>query len=395
MRPLWSPRLRHYRTVRSPPRLPEPFADWSSQTRCLSCPIRRSCNRCMVGRLRCLWASPSHQTTLFFRHGGWIDRSYGECQIIWNFEKVWLTAQGIARLPPMRKIAWLSSWCLGNRLLQIPVHRTTLSGIFIAFILFAGASAAETPKLFIAPDGSLIVDGTLTPELAKRFHAMVSSPQVRRVRISSFGGDDLSALSMAQDIKQRGLPVVVSRACMSACASYIFLLASSRQVMPDSLVVFHHNRVSLFEMLSAEERSRVAPSYLETERWAQQQFQNSGVEINLLFQPQRAIHTLCNFLGRVKGGHFDEVLYVAQFRGWIPSREFLANSGIAVTGFWPASPGDVEHAWKHVFPPDMKFRIVFGGPHTPASLPVLFDYLRRIPRCTTPKGAPLEFNEQQ
>src|ERR1039458_4441791 len=29
----------------------------------------------------CLWASPSPQAALFFRHGGWIDRSYGECRI--------------------------------------------------------------------------------------------------------------------------------------------------------------------------------------------------------------------------------------------------------------------------------------------------------------------------
>jgi hypothetical protein len=267
--------------------------------------------------------------------------------------------------------------------------RWTCSAILLVILLVGtnaksdAASDPWQPSSLTPPGKPLTVKGPINSKVADLVHGLAPAHAIQWIRITSFGGDGESALSVALDIRKWRLPVVVDGVCASACASYVFLLAPKRIVLPNSLVIFHHTANSLVSMLRANEREQV-PRMLRVAEEVEGLFQTANVDRGLLYQPQLAIKTLCYFIHPASNGEND-ILYASRFRGWIPTRDYMSNSGLDFVGYWPENPYEIEKVWRDVFPPSAQLTIVFGGPKTPPPLEKLRSALQNIPECSSNK----------
>ena len=108
----------------------------------------------------------------------------------------------------------------------------------------APAAPAQTSTTTVEQNGDAIVfNGRIDAASAARFLALVQSPDVARIVITSQGGDVGSALDMAQAIHEHGLDVEVPRICLSSCANYVFP-AGRRKVLGRAWAVGWHGNMA-------------------------------------------------------------------------------------------------------------------------------------------------------
>jgi hypothetical protein len=58
--------------------------------------------------------------------------------------------------------------------------------------------------------------------------------------VRSFGGEGLSAIKLAEVLRERHATVVVYDYCLSACASYLLVASTATFVLKNTLVAWHH-----------------------------------------------------------------------------------------------------------------------------------------------------------
>jgi hypothetical protein len=209
----------------------------------------------------------------------------------------------------------------------------------------------------------IFIDGVITPQVATDFARELDSG-VRTLVISSGGGLSPSAVQIAREVRAHGLRVVVSKACLSACAQFIFAGARERVVQPDSLVIFHNTRSSIAR-LGAAHRS------LETEEFQKSAQADAAIEqgfyaeIGLpqswLYQPQLEVRTACVRFARDAQAHVSDLEFKSLYAGWIPTRGMMMHAGLSFSGFWPDDFGALKHAFDAIFRKDLPFQILYGG----------------------------------
>lgn len=94
---------------------------------------------------------------------------------------------------------------------------------------------------------AIVLVGEITPFQTaefKRHAAAMPAPKI--LYIDSGGGDLLSALEIANFVREHDMRVIVAGRCLSACANYIFAGARSKVVMPGSLVGIHSTAFTYF-----------------------------------------------------------------------------------------------------------------------------------------------------
>lgn len=64
--------------------------------------------------------------------------------------------------------------------------------------------------------------------------------------IDSAGGEISSAIAIADDLRKRGIRLVVAGKCFSACANYIFTGAVQKDVLPGSLIGIHSSQIQYY-----------------------------------------------------------------------------------------------------------------------------------------------------
>jgi hypothetical protein len=85
----------------------------------------------------------------------------------------------------------------------------------------------------------LCFDGQISPELDASLANRLEDGGLVVVR--SFGGDQLSAIRLAEAIRARHATVVVYDYCLSACASFLLVASSKAFVLKNTLVAWHHS----------------------------------------------------------------------------------------------------------------------------------------------------------
>jgi hypothetical protein len=236
---------------------------------------------------------------------------------------------------------------------------------------------------------TLTVNGAITPQVADEFINALND-HITTVVISSGGGDSPSAIRMGREIHKRNLRLVVSKACMSACAHFIFLAAQRRQVHSDSLVVFHNTQTSVSRLAanaltpeSAEFRAAVDGRA----RIEQAFYRELGLKLEFLLQPQVEVRTQCfryahDSMGAADlTGSVNDIQFKSDYVGWIPRPEYLESMGIHVEGFWPRSSDDLIHAWAKVFRADARIHILWGGGLSPMSMTELEQAYSKMGLC--------------
>jgi hypothetical protein len=88
---------------------------------------------------------------------------------------------------------------------------------------------------------TVVYDGLISAAAYARLaQTLRTHPEITAMRVRSRGGDALPAIDMGELVRERGLAVIVDRSCNSACANYLFVPATVRQILPGSAVMWHN-----------------------------------------------------------------------------------------------------------------------------------------------------------
>lgn len=118
-------------------------------------------------------------------------------------------------------------------------------------LIAAGAHAQEPPpaaQVEVAGD-AIVFRGRILRRSADEFlRALHAHPEVKRLVITSGGGQVISALDMGEAIHARRLDVDVPVACLSSCANYIFPAGRRKRLGHPLAVGWHGNMAHVLYM---------------------------------------------------------------------------------------------------------------------------------------------------
>lgn len=150
----------------------------------------------------------------------------------------------------------------------------------------------------------------------------------RELTISSPGGRESTALSIAEFIEAKGITLVVDGMCTSACAQYLLVAAKRVTMRPGSVVAFHVNSFGLLAGgYLAGRDTRISSEMTDTAARASRLYQRRKVETSLMTDATRAMNLTCfrstATSERVEGA----------FDTWVPPVSYLRFSGLRIGGF--------------------------------------------------------------
>ena len=144
-------------------------------------------------------------------------------------------------------------------------------GMIILTLIAIALLAAETPREAPAPGDparrappqvvvegdALVLAGSITKEMLRETRIQLGAhDEVRKVRISSPGGDAEVAMDLALLFREAKYEVIVEGRCASACALYIAPAATTLTIAPSGLVAFHQMPSPLFRYIVTEQLKR-------------------------------------------------------------------------------------------------------------------------------------------
>ncbi|MFA7261766.1 MAG: hypothetical protein WC068_01980 [Caulobacter sp.] len=112
------------------------------------------------------------------------------------------------------------------------------------------------PRVAVEGD-ALVLGGSITKEMLRETRVQLEAHgEVRKVRISSGGGDAEAAMDMALLFREARYEVIVEGLCASSCALYIAPAATSLTIAPSGRVAFHAMPSPLFRYIVTEQLKR-------------------------------------------------------------------------------------------------------------------------------------------
>lgn len=118
-------------------------------------------------------------------------------------------------------------------------------------LVAAGARAQEPPpaaRVEVAGDAIVFRGRILRRSVDEFLRVLRAHPEVKRLVITSGGGQVISALDMGEAIHARQLDVDVPVACLSSCANYIFPAARRKRLGHPLAVGWHGNMTHVLYM---------------------------------------------------------------------------------------------------------------------------------------------------
>jgi hypothetical protein len=144
-------------------------------------------------------------------------------------------------------------------------HRPFLA-LALAALLAPGLHARQPLAARVDRVGdSIVFTGQINPRSAARFLQLLQQPGVRRLVISSPGGNVAAALDMAEAIHAHQLDLSVPAACLSSCANYIFPAARRKTLGAPGVVGWHGNMAHVLYLQQAG-RSQWPPADMREAR---------------------------------------------------------------------------------------------------------------------------------
>lgn len=108
------------------------------------------------------------------------------------------------------------------------------------------------PRVAVEGD-ALVLAGSITKEMLRETRVQLEAHgEVRKVRISSGGGDAEAAMDMALLFREARYEVIVEGLCASSCALYIAPAATKLTIAPNGLVAFHQMPSPLYRYIVTE-----------------------------------------------------------------------------------------------------------------------------------------------
>lgn len=88
--------------------------------------------------------------------------------------------------------------------------------------------------------------GPINSTILASYRDMQSKYPITKLYIDSGGGDVISAMAIADELRQHNTRLIVAGRCFSACANYIFTGAPHKDILPGSLIAIHSSQVSYY-----------------------------------------------------------------------------------------------------------------------------------------------------
>lgn len=137
--------------------------------------------------------------------------------------------------------------------------------VCILVLLTAGGDAGASTKLPyrlssqfpVIGHGSAVINlqgqsaigivGPITPDIwAKARELILADGSIKIMYVDSNGGDVLSALKLAEVVREKNIRLVVAGRCFSACANYLFVGSRRKDILPGSLIAIHGKQINLW-----------------------------------------------------------------------------------------------------------------------------------------------------
>lgn len=173
--------------------------------------------------------------------------------------------------------------------------------------------------------------------------------------IDSFGGEESTAIMIAEQLeKARSASITVNKYCTSSCASYLLVGASRVKLNRDALIMYHMTSYGLVQLAILD---KVPDEIAENAVKSESLYRRRGVSTEILLGGTRFLGPYCLLPDKGKYGTL-----FSSADNWIPSRKFATESGLAISGSWPATFGEAERIVRLRM--RRPIRLVYGEPNT-------------------------------
>lgn len=193
----------------------------------------------------------------------------------------------------------------------------------------------------------LILEGTIDAEAAAAVEAALkASPELRRLRITSAGGQAPDAVRIGELVRQRSLDVEVTAYCASACAQYVFVAGKRKIVGPGAFVAFHGTSASIAaELLHSPFANGVAVFAPEIAR-EEQFYHELSIDPALLVGAVTYLRPFCVFIIPVQPSNSVEHYAVVMApQAYVLDYASMVRLGIlGIEGFWPKTQASLDDA---------------------------------------------------
>ncbi len=113
----------------------------------------------------------------------------------------------------------------------------------ISIILLIKASFICTTAIAAAKinENDALYSGAISLVKNKIFFAEIAGRNIRRLIITSSGGEVAAGIELGRWVFKNNIVVIVSGYCFSSCANYVFIAGRKKIIQPGSLVAWHGN----------------------------------------------------------------------------------------------------------------------------------------------------------
>ena len=112
-----------------------------------------------------------------------------------------------------------------------------IAALLALMLLFATPAVAD---IRLAA-GAAYYSGPISAELNQQFFAAVKGNAVKRLVITSSGGEVEAGIALGLWVFDRRLNVEVTDYCLSSCANYVFPAGHRKSIAPGAIVAWHGN----------------------------------------------------------------------------------------------------------------------------------------------------------
>jgi len=223
----------------------------------------------------------------------------------------------------------------------------------LAITLFTSVAALFAP---VAPralaevrtEGDvLIFNGPINRESADAVEAELRGhPSLRRLRITSAGGQAPDGVRIGELVWYRSLDIEVISYCNSACAQYVFVAGKRKIVAPRAIVTFHGTPASIAAELAHSPFKYGAALFSDEIAKEQDFYRRMGIDISLLVGAVTYLHPFCTFIipsyPATSRNHY--AVFMAP-QGYVLDYASMKRLGIGgIEGFWPTSQASLDSA---------------------------------------------------
>lgn len=216
----------------------------------------------------------------------------------------------------------------------------------------------------------LTLCGPINAQSVSRLERALSQG-VEKIKVSSLGGSERSALRIARLIHKNEIEVEVFDRCYSACAHIILMLVANVSVQDDTEIGFHRTPFANLNVAGGIDEgdfnARVSLNAMRAmSRMTALQFRGAGVDPAILSVALSETQPSCvsSFtVGGTKNAYVTNIEYRSTFKFWIPDRATINSYRTSnIGGWWPKTHGEAANQLARTRTKVQASQLAFGAP---------------------------------